>query len=153
MLSILILVFTDRCLFPSQGRCKTNEICVNGPLDSQRRPTVAKCIEQKGFQPLSYYLTPDGKERMQQSLAGSTASALISQANRQTVMSVASLEMDAGVIGGRGGSTSQTNCTDCAEVTTGKLGEGTDFLSTEITMNMAGTAAAAGILWLAIMSG
>ena len=72
-------------------------------------------------------------------------------------MSVESLEIDAGVAGvgrveGQPGQTSQTKCTDCVELATGKLEEGTDFLSMEVTVGMAG-AAAAGILWLAVLSG
>ena len=149
----MIFAFTNWKNLRSKGACNADEICVNGPLNLRARPTVANCIGQRRFEPLSNYNTPEGKARIEQSLKGSTASALVSQMDRQAVMSVASLEIDAGVVGRQVEPTSQTKCTDCAKVMTGKLEEGTDFLNTEIKMNMAGTAATAGILWLAILSG
>ena len=95
-----------------------------------------------------------GKEKLEQILQGQTATAVVSQRNRQRALSVKSLELDAGVagvsgVGGQVGLTSQGKCSDCAEVTTGKMAQGTDTLSTEITVSAAG-AAVAGILWLAV---
>lgn len=52
------------------------------------------------------------------------------QTDTQAAMSVDSLKIDAGLVGSKVGPTRQTKCTDCSKVMTGKLEEGTDFLST-----------------------
>ena len=146
---------------------------MSGDEDDRGIPTVASCVQQRRFKRLSdqvdglalpfallaeaagdHHNRPKEKVELEQILQGRTATAVVSQTDRRTALSVQSLELDAGVagasrVGGQVGLTSQGKCTDCAEVATGKMAPGTDFLSTEITVSAAG-AAAAGILWLAV---
>ncbi len=114
---------------------------------------MATCVGQNNLKPIANFKTPEGRAEFRGSLEGRTARAVVSQTDRQTVMNVQSLEIDTGTTGNQRRNTTQSKCVDCAEVQTGQLEQGTDFLSTELKLNMAGTAAAAGILWLAIVSG
>ena len=126
-------------------------------IGHRRFKEVADYTSRKGpglFEKFPDYNSPKGREKLERILKGTTANAVVSQTDRQTALSVKSLELDAGVagasgVGGQVGLTSQGKCTDCVEVATGKMEGGTDFLSTEITVSAAG-AAAAGILWLAV---
>ena len=118
---------------------------------------MANCVGQRPFKPIPNYDTPEGKAKFEQSLKDKMASVVISRTDRQTALSVESLEMDAGIagvgkVGGQVGPTSQEKCTNCVEVATGKLEQGTDFLSTEVTLSTAG-AVTAGIMWLSVLSG
>ncbi len=118
---------------------------------------MATCVPQDLFQSVPEYNTQEGRERLEGYLRDSEACAIVSETDKQTAMNVESLEIDAGVagvgrVGGEVGMTSQTKCTHCVEVATEKLGQGTDFLSTDVKVSMAGPAAA-GVLWLAVLSG
>ena len=121
-------------------------------------PTVASCVGQRSFEPVPDYDTPEGKVKLQQQLEEKMVSVVISEKDGQAALSVQSLEIDAGIagasrgVGGEVGPTSQEKCTNCAEVATGKLEGGTDYLSTEVKLSTAGPVAA-GILWLAVLSG
>lgn len=118
---------------------------------------MVTCVPQNSYRSVPEYDTPEGRERLEQYLRDSEAHAIVSETDKQTAMAVQSLEIDAGVagvgrVGGEVGMTSQAKCTNCVGVATGKLEQGTDFLSTDVKVSMAGTAAA-GILWLAVLSG
>lgn len=143
---------------PKQGFCNEGEICVNGLPGSGNTPRVAHCFEQDDFEPIPDYNTPEGKARLEQFLRNAKASAVVSRTDRSTVMTVESLEIDAGIagagkVGGQVGPTSQSKCTDCVDVATGKMREGTDFLSMDVKVNVVAAAAVAGIVWLTILSG
>ena len=132
---------------------------MNGPRDSSMRHTVARCIGQRRFEPIPDYNTPEGRARLYQHIMGGTSSALVvSDVDKTTPVNVQSLELDAGMagigrVGGQVGLTSEQKCEDCLELSTGPLPIGTDTLMTEATVVGAMGVGAAGVLWLAALSG
>lgn len=117
---------------------------------------MATCVAQEKYRPVSQFNSVEDQYRFEQFLNDAEASVVVSQTDKQTAMKVEQLEIDAGVAGvgkagGEVGPTGQKKCSGCANLAIGKLEEGTNFLSTEVTV--ARTAAAAGILWLTVLSG
>ena len=61
--------------------------------------------------------------------------------------------MGIGTVGGQVGLTSQQQCENCFELSTNRLPEGTNFLSTEATVAGGIGVGVAGVLWLTALSG
>ena len=136
------------------GMCDDYEVCANGRSGHRGARAMASCIGKRYFDEVKQHDRAEWKqsERLR-SLDGSMASAVLSRVDGQTPLSVDSLEVDSGVVTevGKGKRVqSQQSCRDCFELTTPDLKRDTDFLKTQATLI---TGAAAGVLWLTVLSG
>ena len=142
------------------GRCAQDEICVNGQAPGGWGNSMAWCVGKDDFVQVQ-----DGSRRAifggaaEMGWRGWIASAVVSDVEGRTPIRVPEIDVAFGG-GGSGvvanltsesaGVKTQT-CRDCFELITGELVSKTDQFSTDV--KVAGTVAAAGVLWLAILSG
>lgn len=135
-------------------------MCVNGPRSANGWATFASCVRQDAYRPIPNYNTAEGLARYRAYLlnrwAGAYSTLVMSAPDKKTPIKVQSLELEAGFAGvghegGEVGPTSEEKCENCAELETGKLKKGTDYLMAEATVAGSVGAAAAGILWLAVL--
>ena len=155
----IVKAWADLLIEIPQGECNSNEVCSSPKHDRNGLPCVAKCVPGNLFKPMPDFNTRlEGHADLQEYLSGRMATAVMSHPDSKTPMAVENMELDAGIagssrVGGAVGLTSQKTCEDCVQLTSDRLAEGTDFLSTEVKVVGSVSAGVAGILWLAALSG
>lgn len=146
------------------GRCRQNEICVNGQDPGWLGTSVALCVAKDRFNIMTEAVD-DGlrraflKNREGMEMGGLFANAVFSDEEGATPVKVQ--EMDLAFEKGSSGisaspsssaaSAKTQKCRDCFELIARDLTAETNLLLADVTV--VGTAAAAGILWLAVLSG
>ena len=143
------------------GHCRDDEICVNGlgPTKSTSGHRMATCVGVEYFTRMISY-NQGNKSRQKTELEGSRASMVVSQPDGNTPLEVDTFAVEpiaaADHLGadGEGAATVhslQSKCRDCVELETQQFAKGTEGLRAQATLLTTG--AAAGILWLAVLSG
>lgn len=84
-------------------------------------------------------------------LEGKQASIVISNADETTPLGVRSMEVDTAV--GESTTLIEKTCRDCLELRTKNLAPDTNRLNVEATLIATGTGVAAGVIWVALLSG
>ena len=84
-------------------------------------------------------------------LGGKQASVVVSKEDGVTPLGVGSMEVDSVVDGDT--TLVEKTCRDCFELRTKDLSSDTDRLNMEATLVTAGTGVAAGVMWVALLSG
>ena len=142
------------------GRCSDEEICIDGKGRGKRRGgRMAYCVGKHYFMQ-SILQSQYAHVEPRMNLEGMEAVALLSQMDGATPVEVDTLYIEAGSSAGNGQVTAdglavvpgQTKkCRDCFKLDTDVFAPKTDFLKTKASLLTTG--AAAGIMWLAVMSG
>lgn len=142
------------------ARCEPDEVCIT----TKRHTTEANCVKEvyftlimnnwNGVQTANGLLNSieagDSRNDPFHRLGNMTASMVLSNKNGTAPIEVDTFATDAGVTGGQVPMQSD-KCRDCMDLETKPFQPETDSLKTEVKLLTTG--AAAGILWLAIMSG
>ena len=145
------------------GHCQDNEICVNG-LGAQEAPSghrVATCVSIEYFTRMIQYSQDRGNgSRSQTALEGSMASMMVSKPDASTPLEVDNFAVEPVIAtdhmgaDGEGATAVQSvwsRCRDCVELETQQFEKGTEGLTARATLLTTG--AAAGILWVFLLSG
>ena len=146
--------YTRRVILPFPGQCEDDEICVNGRGKNElgNRPTdVAYCVKSTAYKEINELTDSDQRDKAWKDLS---VDATISGQDQKTPLKADSIDLEAGVstLGGAKGTTQSKSCIDCVDLTIDKFAPKTDFLETEVKLMTTGVAAA-GMLWLTILSG
>ena len=140
--------------------CMLDEVCIT----TLRRTSEANCVKASYFtrimdnwngvesanEMVGTMANGDTKEFLKFQLKNMSASMVLSNTNGTAPIEVDTFKAEAG-FSGEVESTQSRKCRDCLELETEKFEPNTDFLKADVRLLTAG--AAAGILWLAIMSG
>ena len=153
------------------GRCEDEEICIDGKGGGKRKGgRMAFCVSKQLF--VRYVLRGEYANAeprgMELNLEGREAAALFSQSDGATPLEVDTLGIEAGRTSTSTSTSTSTGtgidqvpaapgqsiqCRDCIELNTDNLAPRTDYLKTEAKLLTTGASAAAmGIMWLALMS-
>lgn len=145
------------------GHCRDNEICVDG-LGADRSLSghlVASCVSTEHFVRMVGYGSNSGnKTGLRTSLVGGKANMMISEPDGTTPVEVDTLLIEPVIATDHSGPTperltaahsAQSKCRDCVDLRTEQFEKGTEGLRTQATLLTTG--AAAGIMWLALLSG
>ena len=139
------------------GRCWFDEVCLNGygpgnELVNSIGLKHASCVNRRGFQsvkpPIGLKLD---KQSVVLSLEGKRLSMVVSKADESTPMEVDLFDVEtrgAAAEDKNGGSSDK--CRDCMDLETHQFKKGVESLKAETTLLTTG-AAAAGILWMALL--
>lgn len=146
------------------GHCRDTEMGIEGrggpKSQSPSGRPMATCVRTDFFIRFDYNPKPENRSRLQTELAGSVASMMISKADGNTPVEVDTFAVEpvaaADQQGASGEGTSavhraRSRCRDCVELETQQFEKGTEALKAQATLLTTG--AAAGILWLALLSG
>ena len=133
---------------------------MNGEVPGGWGTSMAWCVQKSGFTRLAETMDEVlWKSREGMEMGGMMANAVMSDPQGLTPIKVPEMELTFAVEGAgasansslsHGSSKTQT-CKDCFELITSDLAPETSLVTTDV--KVAGTAAAVGILWLAVLSG
>lgn len=151
-------------LLGEAGMCSTEEVCVDSSLgDDVYGVRLARCIDKKAFELLnvkddseddnSGHIGGEKRRKLVNGfvIGGNQASVVVSKEDGVTPLGVGSMEVSATASGDT--SLVEKACHDCFELRTKSLAPNTDRLSMEATLLTAGTGVAAGVMWVALLSG
>ena len=136
------------------GHCKDDEICVDGlgrGGGSRHGPhAVASCVSRQYFIRMIHNAgKPAGERESLTNLGGKQTRMMVSKADGNTPMEVDKFDVMA--VDAVGEAVQSNQCRDCMELKSDTFEPSTKGLKAEATLLTAG--AAAGILWLAVLSG
>lgn len=144
------------------GFCRYDEVCI----ETARFTSEANCVKRAYFKAImstwngaqsamtmvDTMAEADSRSVFNSGFGGMTASVVMSDVNGTSPVAVDTFKVEAEASENASGIDEQTTkCRDCVDLETDKLKPQTDSLKTEVRLLTTG--AAAGILWLAIMSG
>ena len=155
--------FTQVPVF-KHGHCRDDEICVSG-LGAEKAASghrIASCVKLEFFIHMAKnVLDGANKTKLKTSLEGRTASMMISKPDGNTAIEVDTFAVnpiiatdyvnDPDAEGLTAVHSRQAKCRDCVELETQQFEKGTEGLRAQATLLTTG--AAAGIMWLALLSG
>ena len=142
------------------AHCEVDEVCIT----TFRHTQEANCVKSlyfvlmmeswNGVQTAAAIVDTmaagDTRNSLDLNLSNTSASMVLSDISGTRPIEVDTLRVDAGV-GGEADPRQSKKCRDCIDLETDRFEPDTDFLKTQTRLLTTG--AAAGILWLAIMSG
>ena len=112
---------------------------------------MAHCVQSKAYVDLTDSNTTQESDKAS---TDSRLDATMSEADQKTPLKAdsISIEAEASAFGGAKGSVQRRSCVNCVELTTDKFAPQTDVLETDVQLATTGMAAA-GILWLTLLTG